>query len=60
MDLKNCLQKLTKTQKTRFIQYAIMQYSLEEIAGYEHVSWQSVQESILTAKKKIIAELGKK
>lgn len=53
VSLLNSLQKLTKTQKTRFIQYAVMQYSFKEIAEKEHVSWQSVQESILTAKKKL-------
>lgn len=51
--LSALLECLTKTQQARFFKHVFLKCTFQEIANSEGVSWQSVQESIVTSRKKL-------
>lgn len=52
-DLSRTLNRLTETQRRRLVKHILLNFTLQEIADQEHVSKQSIEESVASALKKL-------
>jgi len=57
-EISRLLDCLTETQRARFVKHTFLSYTFQEIADHENVSWQSAQESVAAALKKLRLQLN--
>ena len=57
-EISRLLDCLTETQRARFVKHTFLNYTFQEIANHENVSWQSAQESVAAALKKLRFQLN--